>query len=359
MPIFESSSITNIALHRVGNRQTEEGFVLSKGEIPINDALQDLLIKYFISPFKAEEYYHLYHEENVELNPIFHRCANIFADPTCLMEESQQIARHLYDSCLHPNIKGGDLWVVYFNECQLNGESTRAIGIFKSENTESFLKVLHNDEEWSRAENDMSATAAFKLEVHQGININKLDKGALIFDMEEEDGYIVSVVDATNRSQDAAYWRDEFLHIRQREDEYYNTHAELSAYKRFVTERLPEEFENVEKADRADLLNRSVNYFKQNDQFDIDSFAEEVIQQPEVIESFKQFRNDYQKENEVVLQDQFDINEEAVKKQARNFKSVIKLDKNFHIYVHGSSNLIEKGCDEKGKFYKVYYSEES
>ena len=42
----------------------------------------------------------------------------------------------------------------------------------------------------------------------------------------------------------------------------------------------------------------------------------------------------------------------------RAYKSVIKLDRNFHIYVHGNRNLLEQGEDEKGKFYKVYYQEE-
>jgi hypothetical protein len=46
-------------------------------------------------------------------------------------------------------------------------------------------------------------------------------------------------------------------------------------------------------------------------------------------------------------------------KQARSFKSVIKLDKNFHIYIHGDRNLIEQGEDNKGKYYKVYYQEEN
>ena len=50
----------------------------------------------------------------------------------------------------------------------------------------------------------------------------------------------------------------------------------------------------------------------------------------------------------------------AIKKQARSIKSIIKLDKNFHIYVHGSRKLIEQGADEEGrKFYKIYYKEES
>ncbi|MFN6039537.1 MAG: nucleoid-associated protein, partial [Bacteroidota bacterium] len=39
---------------------------------------------------------------------------------------------------------------------------------------------------------------------------------------------------------------------------------------------------------------------------------------------------------------------------------VIKLDKNFHIYVHGKHEFIEKGFDEeKGKkFYKLYFDSE-
>lgn len=50
----------------------------------------------------------------------------------------------------------------------------------------------------------------------------------------------------------------------------------------------------------------------------------------------------------------------AVKKQTRSLKSIIILDENFHIYVHGHRELIEQGVDEKGrKFYKIYYSEES
>lgn len=359
MPYFDSDSISQVTLHHVGNKVTEEGMILSDNKLNLDDRMRELLIQYFISPFKVEEYYTFYHDESLEMNELYASASCIFADPDCLVDESKAIARHLYDACTHPNIKSGDLMVVYFDNCQINGEQTSALGIFKSENKDSFLKIHRDEEEWSRKEGDMSATAHFDMEVHQGINIHKLDKGALIFNSEAEKGFIISVVDATNRGQDALYWKDAFLGIRQREDEYYNTNAELAAYKQFVTETLPKEYGNVEKADRADLLNRSVNYFKQNDSFDLQTFAEEVIQQPEVIETFKSFREEYQKENEVVLQDQFDINEEAVKKQARSFKSVIKLDKNFHIYVHGNSSLIEKGSDEKGKYYKVYYEEEN
>jgi hypothetical protein len=196
------------------------------------------------------------------------------------------------------------------------------------------------------------------MEIDKGSDVNNLDSGALMFNTARDKGFVVSVVDATNRSIDAAYWKDNFLHIIQRQDEYYNTHQVMQAYKKFVTDELPQQYE-VSKADQADLLNRSVSFFKQNDSFDMDDFARDVIGQPEVIDSFKQYREQYEQENDVQLPDTFGISDGAVKKQARAYRSVIKLDKNFHIYVHGDRKLIEQGEDEKGKFYKVYYTEES
>ena len=359
MPVFEASSIETVAVHRVGNKATEEGYVLSRRPIHLTEQLQDVLVQYFLSPFKVEEYYHLYDENNVEMNPIYRHCSNIFENPDSLMEESCQMAELLYDASIHANIMGGDLFVVYFSQCILNGNTIDAVGIFKSESKARFLKVLHGDEDWSREVNDNSAQAQYELEVHQGINPSKLDKGAIIFNTEADRGYVVSVVDATNRSVDALYWKDTFLGVRQREDEYYNTHTEMQAYKKFVTDELPQQFEGVSKADQTDMLNRCSNYFKQNDNFDLQTFAQEVIAQPEVIDSFKEYREQYQQEHDVQLPESYDISESAVKKQSRAFKSVIKLDKNFHIYVHGNRELIEQGEDEKGKFYKVYFKEES
>ncbi len=348
-----------MALHRVGNKETDEGYVLSGREATLTEALQDLLVRYLISPFKVEEYYHLWHEDGLEMNALWTAARNIFSDPESLLEESQHIARHLYDACTHPNIKSGDLFVVYFSQCQLNGESMDALGIFKSENKSQFLKVMHDEEEWSREAENRSASAVFRMEIDKGIDIGKLDKGALIFNSEGDKGFVVSVVDTTNRGMDAIYWKDNFLGVKQRQDEYYNTHQVMQAYKKFVTDELPTQFQDVSRADQADLLNRSVDFFKQNDNFEMSDFERDVLGQEEVIESFKQYREQFEEEHGVEIADSFAISEGAVKKQARSYKSVIKLDKNFHIYVHGDRRLIEQGEDEKGKFYKVYYEEES
>jgi hypothetical protein len=170
--------------------------------------------------------------------------------------------------------------------------------------------------------------------------------------------YSQAVVDNTNKGVEAQYWIDDFLHVRQRKDEYYNTQQTLSLCKRFVNDELPQQFE-ISKVDNTVLLNKSVQFFKERDNFNLDEFANEVMQQPEVIESFNRYKSAYQQERDIDIADDFVISDSAVKKQSRTFKSVIKLDKNFHIYVHGDSNLIEQGTDENGKFYKIYYKDEN
>lgn len=341
----ENSNINNIAIHQVGNKANDDLLRLSSSEINLHEDIKEILVSYFLSPFKSSEYFNFYHDIDLNMNEVFACVTAIFDNPDSLLEQSINLAKHLYEQSMHPKIKSGEFYTVYFKDCILNGETLDAVGLFKSENKDTFLKVF-------------PAGDGFEIESQQGININKLDKGCLIFNMEKENGYVVAVVDNTNKGAEAQYWIDDFLHIRQRKDEYYNTHNVLSLYKNFVKDELPQQFE-VSKADQIDLLNKSVKFFKENDNFDMEEFANEVIAQPDIIETFNQYKTHYQKEYDTEIADNFTISDQAVKKQARVFKSVIKLDKNFHIYIHGDRNLIEQGADEKGKFYKVYYKEES
>ena len=177
-----------------------------------------------------------------------------------------------------------------------------------------------------------------------------------MFNTEREEGFAVCVVDNTNRAE-ARYWIDDFLHVRPRQDNYHNTHNVLAMCKKYVTGHLPSEFD-VSKADQAEMLNETMKYFREQDNFSLDDFSEKVIRQPEVMESFSRYKQEYEQERDIRIEDEFAISDSAFRKQARAYKSVIKLDRNFHIYVHGNRNLLEQGEDEKGKFYKVYYQEE-
>ncbi|MEZ7890090.1 MAG: nucleoid-associated protein, partial [Cloacibacterium sp.] len=233
----------------------------------------------------------------------------------------------------------------------VKGERYDAVGLFKSENKDTFLKVS------TKNDVTLSGVEVFELETLQGINLNKVDKGCLIYNTNKEQGYLMSIIDGTSRAE-TSYWMDDFLQVRQRQDEYFETQETLTLYKEYITKQLPQEFE-ITKADQADFLNKSLSFFKEKEEFKMEEFTGEVLGDQEVIQSFNAFKTQYEDERDYALSDEFAINDAAVKKNARIFKSVIKLDKNFHIYIHGDRKLIQQGQDENGKYYMLYFEEEN
>jgi hypothetical protein len=341
-----SATIEGIYVHYVGNKLEEEPLVFSNTALNIDESVRGLLSQYFLSSFKSEEQYKFYHDTQLSLNEAYTYLKNIFEHPEWLQQESVHLAKHLYNQSTHPKIKGGEFYVVHFSNCMFDGETVEAIGLFKSENKDSFLQV------------DLSLEG-MAIQAHQGINVNKLDKGCFVFKLEEEDGYRLAIVDNTNKNNEAQYWKDHFLKVLVVNNDFNQTNTFLGIAQKFVTQQLSEEFE-VNKADQIDLLNKSVAYFKTHETFDKEEFENTVLSSEGVIESFRRYDESYRQENDIIIPDQFDISSQAVKKQARVFKSILKLDKNFHIYIHGDRELIEQGTDEQGrKFYKIYYEEET
>lgn len=340
------SQISGLSVHYVGNKNDDEGIHLSQQNTKPDNALTETLISYFTSSFKSDVYYNLYHESDLNLNEVFVYAGKIFDNPVSLFDHSVSLAKHLYNCSTHPKIKGGEFYAVYFPESTFEGDTIKAVGLFKSESKDTFLKVKPDSE-------------AYSIESHNGINVNKLDKGCIIFNKEREKGFVVAVIDNSGKGSEAAYWIDDFLRLFQRNDDYHNTSNVLSLCKAFITKQLPQDYE-VTKADQADYLNKSIKFFKENDSFSMGEFADEVMEQPELIEKFHRFKADYEEQTDQVIADGFEINNNAVKKQSRIFKSVLKLDRNFHIYIHGDRDLISQGVEPDGrKFYKIYFREES
>ncbi len=174
------------------------------------------------------------------------------------------------------------------------------------------------------------------------------------------EGYSVCVVDKINKQQEAQYWVNDFLQVTPYNNQYHATQNALSMCKLFISNELPEKFE-VNKSDQIDLLNRSLEYFKTKEQFQLEEFAQEVIHHPEVVNAFNEYKQKFAEAKNLPITEEFDIHLSAVKKQERIFKSILKLDKNFHVYIHGRKDLIEKGYDEMvGKhYYKLFFDEES
>ena len=347
MTDFTQCSIEQAAVHQVGNPAREEDLHLSKENLDLSDDhLRELLFRYFLTPFADPEFYNFtFTDGDFTLNPLYNYASQLFEDPGSFHDLSVKIAHHLYEVSNHPNIKSGDLFVTWFRDVLVHDELLEAIGIFKAENRHAFIKVDQGTDD-------------FTLHYDDGIHVDKLDKGCLVFNTGKEEGYKVCMVDKSNKLTEAQYWKDIFLNLKPCNDNYHSTREFLNMTKDFVKKQVPEEHD-VGKADQIDMLNRSVDYFKSHESFDKQEFEQEVFDNEEVAQSFRKYDDQYRTNNEVAINDQFEISSQAVKKEAKGFKSVLKLDKNFHIYIHGDRSKIERGTDPDGrKYYKVYYDQE-
>ncbi len=333
--------LDRLITHHVGNKTNEEGVLLSSKDSEVSTQTQEYLLLHFLQPFRLEERFRFFGSQTESGNDLYDLVKRIFESRENLVEASQKMANLLYKYSTHPKIREGELNVAYFSQLLLEDEVLDAVGIFKSENSVPFLKMDTDDEQ-------------FKIEHDYGFDIKGVDKGCIVFNRDEKDGYHVLVFDNINKNNDAVYWKNDFLRLEPIPNNYHKTFEILNIAKNYLQEQVVEEFE-LQKTDQIDLLNRSVDYFKSHETFDKNQFESQVLRQPEMIQSFQSY--DAQNRSEPVAN--FSISPEAVKRQAKGFKSVLKLDKNFHIYIHGDRKMIEKGVDSDGKkYYKIYFDNE-
>lgn len=343
---FSNVALKKMAIHFVGNKGRDEGIYISKNIFTaFTGEVQESFLQYFISPFrKLAEFYNFYHPAEIELNEVKSFARGLFNAEAAFEEISIKIANTLYDRSTHPNIRGGELFITLFSGCTFNGESVDAIGIYKSEVKDTFIKLQQSG-------------GSYDYQLDCGININDIDKGCIILNTKKD--FTVAVIDNINKSKEAKYWMDDFLKLISCQDSFHFTKEYLDVAKKFVTQRMPEIYD-ITKADKIDYLNKSISYFKKNDQFAEEDFLQDVFQHREVIDNFTNFKKQYSTENHLELDKSFDISDQAVRKQAKIFKSILKLDRNFHIYIHGSKELIQRGTDDDGrKYYKIYYEQET
>lgn len=346
---ISQASFRALSIHYAGNKTADEPLTISDEPIDISDVrVRDGLLKYFFTHFKKPEFYRFTHSDTVELNTVYSQCDRIFAEKNDFHELSASIAKYLYEKSVHPQIKGGELYVALFKSCLLEDELVDAIGIFKTESKNQFFKV---EQDGTR----------FKVLQDYGVSEEKMDKGCLVFKTERSEGYKICIVDSSSsRGEEARYWREDFLGLIPCDDDYHKTNNFMTLCKSYIKEQMPEEFV-VEKTAQIDMLNKSVEFFKKHETFDFQEFNREVMQEPLLVQSFERYKDDFEQQHQLTVEERFDISEMAVKKNAKVFKSILKLDKNFHIYIHGNRELIEKGFDEATgmNFYKIYFKQES
>lgn len=332
-----------MAIHKVGNKSKAEKNFFSEILYRPSASVEDKLLKYFLSPFKKlEETYQFNAVEN-DTNQLYNLSKAFFNTKENFLELSQRIARHLYDQSKHQNIKAGEVFVVHFSELLYGDEMVEAIGIFKCERKNEFMQVNNVDSE-------------LLLNFEKGINIEKLDKGCLLLNIEQEDSYRVLSVD--NNYYDTSYWIHDFLDVTHVKDDFFHTRSYLEMMDNFTKEVLAPK---MDKAEQIQFMNDSVDYFANHETFNFDNFASEIATVPEVAAELRDYQKDFAL-NEV---DNFYIAPAAINTAKRKIKNNIKLDTGVSIKMNfvnpeESKDLVERGFDEdKGMyFYKVFFNEE-
>ncbi len=346
--VFSSSSLIKLSTHFIGNTYSEEDSFYSNESVDIsNEDLKRLLLNYFTSPFKnKEEDFSFFHESEIGLNTVKHYIDKAFKEVKNFHNYTVNIAKHLFSVTNNPNIKSGELHFAYLKNVILDEKVFDAISIVKTEGKQNFFKVDRRN-------------GNFDFKIEKGISEEKVDKACLILNLHAETGYKIFIIDETNKGEEAIFWKDKFLKIKPANDDYHFTKNYLTITKEFITKKLDTEYE-ISNKEKISYLNNSIQFFKENEKFKEKDFTDIVFQDEDVIKSFKKFKSEYSKDLDLKLESSFTISNSALKKQSRVFKSVLKLDKNFHIYIHGNTELIEKGFDSKrGKnYYKIYFDDE-
>ncbi|NHF61290.1 nucleoid-associated protein [Flavobacteriaceae bacterium TP-CH-4] len=343
------TQIETISLHRVGNKNKNEGVFLSQQPFALNDETTGLLKEYFFKPFreKEENYFKLSNEVDLEFNTLYKIASEIFNDPASMHNNSKKVATHLFEQSNHPHIKSGEVYITYLSNVLLDNVKVDAIGIFKSEVKNDFLQF---EEKGSNLD----------IVIQQGVNVNKLDKGCLIFNVDKENGYKVLSVDG-NR-YDTKYWLEDFLGVDVLADENFYTKNYLKFCQNFAKDVvLPAE----DKQQEVLFMNRAVNHFAKNDAFEESNFLNEVIENPELIPEFKHYKVEKGPKYSIEDVSNFDIANKAVSDARKKIKNVINLDTNIQIKMdfinpESAQKFVEKGWDEERQmyYYLVYFNKE-
>ncbi|MED4888765.1 hypothetical protein MKY88_16935 [Lysinibacillus sp. FSL R7-0073] len=289
------------------------------------------------SKIELEQQYEFFHETDIALNEVFAYSKKIFEQDSSFLEQSQNMAKHLHSVSQHPNIKSGELFIGLFENCFLLNEVKKVIAIVKIDEKEMFLDVKNDNN---------------KMIIHgvDGINVKKINNMAIIVDVGQEQPPAVFI--KTKRKEDIVYWQERFLKIKAADEHYHKTDLALNECKKYILKE-----ENYSNTEKLGFLNKTLDYFRNEEEFQVDHYIETVFEQADATQ--KDILVNSVKPYETVISDS------ALEKAEKKYKRKIKLDSNIEIQVNIQhidqiDELIEVGYDEatNRKFYKIYFQDE-
>lgn len=341
---FREAAISKIALAKVGNPLKGEPLLTSKNLCRFENDEADLLTSSFLVPFKSLEPYRLETQKNSE-SSLGDYVRSIFSDESKLLEEAKNISQYLYSKSYHPNIKSGDLCISLINGIIISGKSVPAICIIKCENKTPFLQI-------SEIDGDLNLTT------QHGIYPDKIDKGCLILNHEEEEGYFVYLFD---KSGNTNFWNKDFVNALPIRDDDYLTKRFGELCVNFAKRGIKETNGDTKS---VTVANNALNYLAENEDFNISEF-EKALGEPEIINQFSAFKSEFEKDTGYEIDNEFKVSKKEANRAKQKLKEKIKLDTGAELhlssqFIDNANELIETGYDsEKNmKYLKIYFNEE-
>lgn len=326
--------IESLYIHKVGNKARNEELFISKNDFPLNDEIRPVIKEFFFKPFRDKEERYFTFSEDSELS--------LFLVPFN-MQMSQDVAQHLYDQSNHPHIKSGELYVCLLSNIQIDNQKVSGVGIFKSEMKYDFIQ-------FNKKESYLEAV------LQQGVNLNKLDKGAIILDMPTP-----KILYIDSNRYDTKYWTENFLGLEELSD----SRTQTKNYLKFVQD-FGKDVVRPEQDRRGEIafVNDAFQYFASTDEFEEDVFVDSLVP-GELHEEFKQYKTERGPVYKFDRNDtrKFEVVNDAVTDAMKKIKGDIELDTGILIRIDkgtGAAKHLEKGWDEEKQmyYYLAYFNKE-
>ena len=337
---FIDTTLSHLMIHGIGNKCLDEALVLSSQEVKLNEMMASKLLDKLLTKMPHEASYHYSHDIDLSYNEMFAFSRKIFEENDTFVEISKTIAKHLFNQGITKNVHAGIVYIAYLQGVLVDDKEVDAIGVFKSEKTDTFLKVNYDNGIYSlSSENGMGG----------------IDKGCLVMNTDSENGYLVSLLN-TKKKNDVKYWNEDFLGIRLRNDDYFKTSQIIELCGSFITKN-----EKLAKTDKAGMIDKVLSAMAVGDT-SLDKIADTVFEDKHIRQQFSEYHQAQENLYESTLIDNFSPDMKTVEKEVRKYrnKTKIKLDDDFEVLVKGGEENIVKGYDEgKGmSYYKLYFMEE-
>lgn len=336
----EYVKIQEIIIHQVGNKLSMDGVLLSNHCVDLSNDLNKLLVNHFLASFR--ERLSMQFNYSLQNNRVYSLIKEMFTNRSDFVFLSQELAKILYEKSIYSKIRKGEFYVVYFSDCVIEGQTSDAIGLFKTEQKTPYLRVT-------------PIVGGYTLAKEEGFCLKHFEKACLIFNKDEDSGYQIAVIDKTSKALESQYWSDSFLQIKKRKTNGSQTECLFEMCKSFVST-----LDDKDEVLKANMMNKALEILDDSEKIiELSHFKDEVFGDQSVADSFEKFRTENLIKKEFELDEKFETDNSFLKKTGLKKLTTIHLDDNYDLVIRGAKD-IEKGYDEKRQkhFYKLFFDKE-